>query len=76
MRVLVDTNILLRAVQTDHPQTKTALDAVRRLTDQQHELCIVPQVIYEFWAAATRPARENGLGRSTAESKAHAEKLR
>ena len=25
-------------------------------------LCLVPQVIYEFWVAATRPVEVNGLG--------------
>jgi predicted nucleic acid-binding protein len=27
-----------------------------------HTLCIVPQVVYEFWVVGTRPTSENGLG--------------
>ena len=31
-------------------------------------LCLVPQVIYEFWVAATRPLDVNGLGVAAAQA--------
>lgn len=30
--------------------------------DRGDELCVVPQILYEFWVAATRPRPQNGLG--------------
>jgi predicted nucleic acid-binding protein len=68
MSVLVDTNVLLRAAQPeslDHVTAKAALVALRK---QGTELCIVPQVIYEYWAVATRPKEANGLGMTVAEA--------
>lgn len=62
MRILVDTNILLRLVHVGHPQQVEAEQAVRRLIRDRHELRSVPQILYEFWVVATRPADKNGLG--------------
>ncbi len=65
MNVQVDTNILTRLAQHSHPQHDKALIAVTNLTSALHSLTIVPQNLFEFWAVATRPAGENGLGLST-----------
>ena len=62
MRVLIDTNVLARLSQPTHAMHATAILAVKSLRDGQHELRIVPQVIYEYWAIATKPAEHNGLG--------------
>ncbi len=62
MKLLVDTNVLLRVAQSGHPQRPEALDAIVRLTALNGELCLVPQVLYELWVAATRPIAVNGLG--------------
>jgi predicted nucleic acid-binding protein len=62
MRVLVDTNVLGRLSQPSHPLHAAAIRAVKSLHDAQHELRIVPQVIYEYWVVATRPIVQNGLG--------------
>jgi predicted nucleic-acid-binding protein len=62
MRLLLDTNIVLRTVNQDDPFYPLVSEAVHRLTVQSHELILVPQVIYEFWSAASRPAAVNGLG--------------
>jgi predicted nucleic acid-binding protein len=70
MRVLIDTNVLGRLSQPGHAMHATAVSAVKVLRDGQHELRIVPQVIYEFWAVATRPASENGLGFTIEEAEA------
>jgi predicted nucleic acid-binding protein len=62
MKVLLDSNILLRLSEPDHPQHAKAIAALERLGDQQHGLYVVPQNLYEFWVVATRPQSENGLG--------------
>ncbi len=63
MRVLLDTNILLRAAEREHSQHSTAVAAIDTLIEQEHELCLVPQCIQEFWVVATRPKDVNGLSR-------------
>lgn len=68
MRVLVDTNILGRLTQLDHPQHQETVSAVRNLRTSGHELRIVPQVLYEFWCIATKDVKSNGLGLSIHES--------
>ncbi len=62
MKVLVDTNVLLRIAQAGHPHRPAAAEAVVQLIAADHELCVVPQVLYEFWVSATRPEPVNGLG--------------
>lgn len=76
MRVLPDTNILLRLVKPDHPQHSAALAAVRRLLQAGHGVHLVPQVLFEFWAVATRPIENNGLGYSAAAAHAEIGRLR
>lgn len=61
-RILLDTNILLRVVQQSSSDHSLAMSAVIKLAQAGTEMCIVPQVIYEFWVAATRPLGSNGLG--------------
>jgi len=62
MAYLLDTNILLRSVQPDHPMHGTALAALSSLGSAKERLTIVPQVIVEFWTVSTRPIANNGLG--------------
>jgi predicted nucleic acid-binding protein len=68
MRVLVDTNILLRSAQPSHPVCQQAVRAVSVLMRQNHSLCYCSQNIAEFWNVATRPAGLNGLGLSPRET--------
>jgi predicted nucleic acid-binding protein len=68
MSVLIDTNILLRVAQTDHSAHPSATSAVIALREAGDELCLVPQVLYEYWVVATRPISVNGLGMTTAEA--------
>jgi predicted nucleic acid-binding protein len=67
MRILLDTNVLCRLAEKTHPLHAAAATAVARLRDGGHELCLTPQVLYEYWVVVTRPASENGLGMSTVE---------
>ena len=62
MIVLLDTNVLLRLDHVGHPHRPIAREAIERLLDEQHQPRILPQVLYEYWVVATRPAETNGLG--------------
>ncbi len=62
MSILIDTNVLLRVAQVTSQHHAIAKSAVLTLSQLNIALCIVPQVIYEFWVAATRPLNVNGLG--------------
>jgi hypothetical protein len=68
MRVLIDTNILGRLAQPRHSLYRITTEAVDKLNQDGHELRVVPQILYEFWAIATRPVNENGLGFSITET--------
>ena len=62
MRYVLDTNILLRLAQRNHPMHHEARDCVRLLLRRKDSVQIVPQVMFEFWVVATRPVANNGLG--------------
>ena len=62
MRILVDTNVLLRSAQPTHPLCSQATNSVARLIRDNHSLFVCPQNIAEFCNVATRPADRNGLG--------------
>jgi predicted nucleic acid-binding protein len=62
-RYLLDTNVLLRVLQPESEQHGEATSAIAGLLSREDELCITPQVVAEFWCAATRPVgATNGLG--------------
>jgi len=71
MRVLIDTNVLLRAIQQDSPFCGPSRETLKLLHRQGHELCITPQNVKEFWNACTRPTDKNGLGISVAGAARH-----
>lgn len=62
MKVLVDTNVILRFTQNANPNHALARSALTQLSKSGHELCLVPQSIYEYWVVATRPVAVNGFG--------------
>lgn len=68
MSYLVDTNVLLRLINSHDPQYAQAQNAINRLLQQDVELNIVPQNLFEFWVVATRPANVNGLGLTVEEA--------
>jgi len=59
---LVDTNILLRFADRNHPLHPVVRAAVRKLRRSGHQLQVTPQNCVEFWNVATRPAAKNGFG--------------
>jgi Predicted nucleic acid-binding protein, contains PIN domain len=67
MQILVDSNILLRSAEVASPQREAAKESVRVLS-KSHQVVIVPQVAYEFWAVMTRSLAANGLGLSIEEA--------
>jgi predicted nucleic acid-binding protein len=62
MRILLDTNIVLRLSDKGHMMHGMALAAIDWLDANGHECFLVPQVLYEYWVVATRPREFNGLG--------------
>ncbi len=65
MRVLLDTNILLRMASPGHSMHAEAVSAVMRIRAASNQPVIVPQNLYEYWVVATRPMALNGLGLTT-----------
>lgn len=61
-RYLIDTNILVRIVSPRDPLKPVAVSAIDQLRRQQDLLSVAPQALMEFWAVATRPRENNGLG--------------
>lgn len=64
MAILVDTNILLRLTQQAHPHSALTVRALKVLEERSETLHMTQQNLVEFWAVATRPLRDNGLGLS------------
>jgi predicted nucleic acid-binding protein len=62
MQILADTSILLRLAEPAHLQHASAANAYEVLVEHDHQLVVVPQVVYEFWTVVTRPRESNGLG--------------
>jgi predicted nucleic acid-binding protein len=76
MRLLLDTNILLRLTDPGHSSFDTAKQAIELLQSQGYELRTVPQNLYEFWVVATRPITSNGLEFSPEQAAHHCGKIR
>jgi len=75
MRLLVDTNILLRSAQPSHPHCSQATHAVSKLLRRKDAVFFCSQNIAEFWNVATRPADANGLGMSAEEARLEVESI-
>ncbi len=64
MRYFLDTNVLLRLVETAHPFHKITTHALKNLKLKGAEFCISLQNASEFWNVCTRPLENNGLNQS------------
>ena len=62
MNVLVDTNVILRAMQRGHPQQLSARRAVATISKEGNRPCITSQNLFETWTVVTRPIENNGFG--------------
>jgi predicted nucleic acid-binding protein len=67
MIIVLDANVLLRLADPTNGAHGIAATAVSALCAQGNTLHIIPQSVYEFWAVATRPIANNGLGLSSVE---------
>lgn len=76
MSHLADSNILTRLTQKHSPHYPIARRAVISLRKQGEEICLVPQNLIEFWAVATRPVINNGLGLTISETQFEIRKFR
>ena len=61
-KYLLDTNILLRVIEADSPDSLLANRAIIKIFADGDECLITPQVLVEFWSVVTRPVTVNGLG--------------
>lgn len=59
---LLDTNVLLRIAQRNHPLHLRTRAALRQLRAANATAVITTQNAIEFWNVATRPADRNGFG--------------
>ena len=76
MNWAVDTNVLLRTTDVGDPAQSVAEGAIENLRLSGESLSIFPQNLIEFWAVATRPFANNGLGLSVAQAEAQVHKLK
>jgi predicted nucleic acid-binding protein len=76
MSALVDTNVLPRLAQPNHPHAAAAERALNLLHSQGEGLYVASQNLIEFWVVATRPESENGLGLSTAKAFTEVSKIK
>jgi len=72
---LVDTNVLLRQLEPAHDHHLAAVAATSRLIEGGETLHIAAQSIAEFWAVATRPPAQNGLGLDVASAASAVEEI-
>ena len=75
MKYALDTNVLARSIESDHPQNAEAIAAILALLQRAHDVYVLPQNLIEFWVISTRPRKENGLGLSPVEADAHLAKF-
>ena len=68
MRVLLDTNVLLRSIFGPPAARATARRAVRTLQGQGDDLLVCLQNLTEFWQNATKTKAANGYDLSIAEA--------
>jgi hypothetical protein len=72
---LLDTNTVVLLLREQAGMEGLVSAAVRRLTEQNHNLWLAPQVLQEFWVVATRPESANGLGWDVSRTAAEMGKL-
>ena len=62
MAYLPDTSVIVRLYDENNPISEVVEECLNKLEQNGEEIVIVPQVLVEFWAVATRPINANGLG--------------
>jgi predicted nucleic acid-binding protein len=64
--IVLDSNILLRLAEPRHSFHNQVRGAIQSLNASGHRVVLLPQIVYEFWAVATRTVQANGLGLTAA----------
>lgn len=67
-RIVLDTNVVLRLAEPAHVAHPLVASAIERLREQNMQALVFPQIIYEFWAVATRSVASNSLGMSASKA--------
>jgi predicted nucleic acid-binding protein len=60
--ILVDANVLLRAIHLDHPHQAVAIEALRELHARGEALVTCAQALRETYVVCTRPVDVGGFG--------------
>jgi predicted nucleic acid-binding protein len=64
--ILLDANILVFATQAASPNHQAVTQRLAQFVTENEDIAVCPQVLYEFYVTATRPATSrNGLGLSS-----------
>jgi predicted nucleic acid-binding protein len=71
----IDSNILARSIENNHPMQEPAREAIDILLTGGASLFVLAQNLYEFWVIVTRPVESNGLGLSPADAQSHLERF-
>lgn len=69
MRVLLDTNIILRRTNPAAPEYTAVVASLQSLVVQGHTCCVCAQNLVELWAVMTRPLSSNGLALDPGEAR-------
>ena len=60
--ILLDANILIHANQPASPHYPAITQRLTELAENNEDLAVCPQVLYEYYVVATRPLAQNGYG--------------
>lgn len=69
MKLLLDSNVLLRWADSRAPEHDQCTEAVTRLAEASNTLYVCAQVIIESYVVSSRPVKSNGLGFTVAEAR-------
>jgi len=69
LKILLDSNVLLRWADSGAPEHAQCTEAVTRLAETSNVVYICAQVIIESYVVASRPVEVNGLGFTLAEAR-------
>ncbi len=73
--ILLDTNILLRFKNPNAPKYAEISNKITSLLEEDNELIICPQVLYELYVVVTRPLAQNGFGLNSIQALAEIDNL-
>ena len=66
--ILLDANILIHSNQPASPHYPAITQRITQFATDNEDLAVCPQVLYEYYVVATRPAAQNGYGLSATDA--------